>query len=86
MTQMGVCPAVTDFRRDGLNGGKNGGRVCYTIPGTLCGGKIQGIYASKKEECRQCRFYRLVEMEEGAIHEKSNGILVLNNNPKNNGR
>ncbi len=34
-----------------------GGRICYMIAGTLCGGKPQGGYAEKSKECIQCDFY-----------------------------
>ncbi len=53
---MGICPAVTEVRADGVNGGCNGGRVCWAVPGTLCGGKIQGTYAQKLVKCTECDF------------------------------
>jgi hypothetical protein len=34
-----------------------GGRICYMIAGTLCGGEHQGSYAEKSKECMQCDFY-----------------------------
>ena len=63
--EIGVCPAVVDSRFNGLHGGKNAGRVCWMIAGTLCGGKVQGDYAQKHKSCIECEFYRLVKKEEG---------------------
>ncbi|MHA2288353.1 MAG: two-CW domain-containing protein [Promethearchaeota archaeon] len=63
--EIGICPAVVDNRFNGLHGGKNAGRVCWMIAGTLCGGKAQGVYAQKYKMCVQCEFYRLVKREEG---------------------
>ncbi len=34
------------------------GRICWAIAGTLCEGRIMGIYATKIHECRLCPFYR----------------------------
>ncbi len=43
-----TCPASTDTSANGLNEGKNGGRICWAISGTFCGGKIGGFYAKKQ--------------------------------------
>ena len=63
--EVGVCPAVKDSRFNGLHGGKNAGRVCWMIAGTLCGSKAQGTYAQKYKNCIKCDFYKLVKIEEG---------------------
>jgi hypothetical protein len=57
---------VDDARADGINGGKNGGRVCWAIAGTLCGGRQQGTYAVKLETCLRCDFCQMVLKEEQA--------------------
>ena len=62
---LGVCPAATDTKADGLNGGRNGGRICWVLTGTLCGGKVQGTFAEKLGNCMECEFYRLVRTEQG---------------------
>jgi hypothetical protein len=64
VADLGVCPATLERRTDGMNRGINGGRVCYAVAGTLCGGKIQGTFASKLASCLACDFYRLVRREE----------------------
>ena len=57
---MGVCPAAMDMSCNGLNKGHNGGRICWAIPGTLCGDKVQGTFAEKKTDCMNCDFFRSV--------------------------
>ena len=63
-SELGVCPAVTDTTSNGLNGGINGGRICWAISGTLCGGKIQGSFTNKHISCMACDFYKKVKLEE----------------------
>ena len=67
VSELGVCPAAADTRLDGINNGKNGGRTCWAIAGTLCGGKVHGTFASKMDTCRACGFYQSVhrDMQEG---------------------
>jgi len=62
---LGVCPASTAKEADGLNDGRNAGRICWALTGTLCGGKVQGTFAEKLGNCVECDFYRLVGMEHG---------------------
>lgn len=64
--EFGVCPAATEKGTTGVHHGKNGGRVCWAISGTLCGGKVQGTFASKLSSCLQCDFYSNVRSEEGS--------------------
>ncbi len=62
---MGVCPAAADTGCDGLNEGENGGRICWAIAGTFCGGAVQGSFAEKQLSCMTCDFFKRVEEEEG---------------------
>jgi hypothetical protein len=64
--ELGVCAAASEVRCDGINGGSNGGRSCWALAGTLCGGKVQGSFAVKVANCMNCEFYKLVQTEEGA--------------------
>lgn len=66
VAELGVCVAAASQAASGLNGGKNGGRICWAIGGTLCGGKVQGAFAQKLTSCAQCNFHSLVKQEEGA--------------------
>ncbi len=59
------CPAFNDRSADGLNHGKNAGRICWAVGGTLCGGVVQGEFAHKMTTCMACDFYSLVRREEG---------------------
>ena len=61
----GVCPAASTNKHDGINNGKYGGRFCWAVAGTLCGGKIQGTYATKLKNCLNCKFLKKVDQEEG---------------------
>jgi hypothetical protein len=63
--EFGVCPSSIKNLFDGINEGKNGGRSCWAITGTYCGEKVQGTFASKIDDCKQCDFYRLVKREQG---------------------
>lgn len=74
--EFGVCSAATETRLDGTNSGTNGGRACWVLAGTLCGGKVQGMFASKVGNCLKCEFYQLVGQEEGPDHESARQILA----------
>lgn len=63
--ELGVCPVAESESVNGLHGGRYGGRVCWAIGGTLCGGKVQGTFAGKIRNCQECNFYHLVQVEEG---------------------
>ena len=54
--ELGVCPAATDTKADGMNGGCNGGRMCWALTGTMCGGQVQGTFAQKLTNCMDCEF------------------------------
>lgn len=64
MQELGICPAATEKRLDGVHGGKNAGRACWVVAGSLCKGEVQGTFASKYRECANCDFYKLVQREE----------------------
>ena len=75
--ELGVCPAAIEKRTNGVHDGKNGGRVCWAVSGTLCGGKVQGTFALKMGSCMKCDFYTLVVSEEGVNRKSSSDILKL---------
>lgn len=60
-----VCPAATETRLEGVHGGKNSGRACWVVAGTMCEGKVQGTFAQKHRSCEECDFYQSVRKEEG---------------------
>jgi hypothetical protein len=63
-SQLGICPAALTASCDGLNRGKNGGRICWAVAGTLCEGKTQGVFAQKISTCMTCEVFRIVHQEE----------------------
>ena len=75
--ELGVCPASTQTKAHGMNSGKNGGRTCWALTGTLCGGKAQGSFAEKVGNCMACEFYKLVSEEEGANYKTTKEILIV---------
>ena len=62
---LGLCQAALEKRLHGVHGGEKGGRACWVIAGTLCQGKVQGVFAKKYRTCKECDFYRMVHVEEG---------------------
>jgi hypothetical protein len=65
VSELDVCPAAIDTSSDGINGGKNAGRICWAVAGTFCGGKVQGEFAEKKVTCMTCEVFKRVQQEEG---------------------
>ena len=61
---LGVCPAAADTSSNGVNNGKNGGRICWAVAGTFCGGKVQGDFAQKSVSCMSCEVFKQVKVEE----------------------
>ncbi len=65
MGDLGVCPAAVDSPANGVNSGSKGGRICWAVVGTLCGGKKQGTFAEKRLSCLSCEVFERIEAEEG---------------------
>ena len=57
VADLGVCPASTDTSFDGINSGVAGGRICWAVAGTFCGGGVQGSFAEKRESFMDCDFF-----------------------------
>ena len=62
--ELGVCPASVAVQFHGIHGGKNGGRACWAIAGSLCDGEVQGSFARKYMDCSQCDFFKSVKEDE----------------------
>jgi hypothetical protein len=62
--EFGVCPAALEERLDAVHGGRNAGRSCWVVAGTLCKGATQGTFAVKFGACEACEFYLVVREEE----------------------
>jgi hypothetical protein len=78
ITEYDVCPAATETSANGLNGGKNGGRICWAIAGTLSNDTIKGTFAKEKFSCLNCDFFRLVNKEENVNTYKILTPIQLN--------
>lgn len=63
--KLGICPASTDTSANGINGGKNGGRICWAIAGTISTQKDQRTPARNLVSCLVCNFFKIVKNEEG---------------------
>jgi hypothetical protein len=74
--EFGVCPASSEKRVNRVHGGMNGGRACWALTGTFCGGVVQGTFAAKLRNCMDCEFYKLVGTEEGSEYEGAKAILA----------
>lgn len=72
--ESGVCRASFETSTTGINGGKNGGRICWVVSGTFCWERMSGSYAKKILSCKSCDFFHTVKNEEGSAFEldKSN--------------
>ena len=75
--ELGVCVAANFDKMDKINGGSNGGRTCWVVAGTLCGGRIQGSFAQKIANCMGCEFYIKVRSEEGDFFKMSKDLLAI---------
>ncbi len=67
VNEEGICQATTDTSAYGLNGGKNGGRICWAIVGRFFGNSL-GTCAKDRFSCMTCDFFELVEKEEGVAN------------------
>lgn len=63
--ELGVCPAAIEDKYEGVNRGKNSGRACWLMSGTLCDIKVKGKRHKRQWECTQCYFFQVVKEEEG---------------------
>jgi hypothetical protein len=70
-----TCPAAKEARMNGVHGGRNAGRACWAIPGTLCDRTVQGSFAVKLPLCLECPAYRLIREEEGAQLKNTRDML-----------
>ncbi len=81
--ELGACPAATDVSFDGINRGKNGGRICWAVAGTFCQGEIQGTFAVKRESCVKCEFFKLVQEEDRNVHSEVGFLKYFSGETKN---
>ncbi|MEJ2193202.1 MAG: hypothetical protein P8Y39_12840 [Nitrospirota bacterium] len=58
------CPASTEARLNGVHGGRNGGRACWSVAGTMCGEEACCVFVRLYSDCGKCKFYLSVRQEE----------------------
>ena len=73
--ELGVCPAAVEKKLDTFNQGKNGGRSCWGVSGTMCFGYVEGSFAKKIGNCMHCEFFKIVQQEEGNEWVSTKDIL-----------
>jgi hypothetical protein len=59
------CPVPGMATSNGINGGKNAGRMCWLVAHTMCKGETETTFEGMIKICGACDFYRLVKEEEG---------------------
>jgi len=58
VAELGICRAAADEYFDGMNGGKNGGRICFSVAGTFSFDVAQCSCLEKLASCKDCSFFK----------------------------
>lgn len=77
VNSLGICPAATEIKLNNIHEGRNAGRACWVVSGTFCKGEIQGTFAKKFSNCKECDFYKKVKEEEGINFKISINLLKI---------
>ena len=64
VNNLGVCPAAINTELHGVHGGRNAGRACWEVAGSMCGTKILCTDARKMKNCWRCDFMHVVKSAE----------------------
>ncbi len=67
---LGVCRAAVYKSINGVNGGINGGRLCWAIVGIYSFVDTKGSFPRGDHPCYDCEFHRKVITEEGIIKQR----------------
>jgi hypothetical protein len=62
---LGVCPAAMAGEGNGANGGKNRGRICWSVAGTFCDNFELSAFSKEKKSCMDCPIHQQIKKEEG---------------------
>jgi hypothetical protein len=74
-----TCPVSTKAVANGLNGGENGGRICWIIAESGCKCKVKCSVRNVRHSCFQCEFRYKIMAEEGLLNVcKATGLLLEN--------
>jgi hypothetical protein len=74
--QLGICPASTETRLNGVHGGVNAGRTCWVVTGSLCEDEVQGTFSDKYKNCFLCDFHIKVKREEDSNYQLTSSLLL----------
>ncbi len=74
---LGICPVASTISANGLNGGVNGGRICWVIADIHCENKTMCSCIQGASDFFKCEFYNRVKKEEG-LHNicRATGFLL----------
>jgi hypothetical protein len=73
----GTCPIATETLADGLNGGINGGRICWIVVENKCVEEVKCSSLHRKSSCFSCEFRYKVMVEEGLLNVcQTTGVLL----------
>lgn len=61
---LGICPAASEVRLNGVHEGMNAGRSCWVVIGTDCNGLGHLNADAEFKTCADCDFYKTVKQEE----------------------
>jgi hypothetical protein len=61
----GACPTARELVLDGVNDGRAGGRLCWSVAGTMCGDRITCEWALQRMTCVSCPVFRMIRREQG---------------------
>lgn len=82
--ELGICPVYNYASADGFCGGKNGGRACAFISGSLCNGYVHGTQKDKESDCHECDFYHILEQKhKGQMSAASFNSYIKDKGKKN---
>lgn len=65
---LGVCPVAAEKNVNGLNGGINGGRICWVLAEEHFKNEISCSKLTRKDPCFSCEFRYKVTAEEGLLN------------------
>jgi hypothetical protein len=77
--KLGVCPVSSELLANGLNGGVNGGRLCWIVAENCCNDEQRNPNLRREDCCFQCEFRYKVTQDEGLLNIcKATGIFLSN--------
>jgi hypothetical protein len=72
-----VCPAYLETKLNGVHNGMNGGRACWIVADTMCGGRIKRTLVPKFIVCNLCDFKKTVISEESQNFVVSDDFMKM---------